>query len=1455
MADSPVVKDVILEVGKIEDGNLTTSVPVITGYEVYEWPGDSGNSCRECETVPEVRNSMTRFRDEDFPVKGYRMKIEKFESIGQPSNTYLTNPGNWADATMGMGGYPAMIQLSNASVYDDLYILTMKQADGSPASFNGIHYSLWDASETGYAVENHVDENREDTEQGRILYLQPKLSGSPMYLPQDGVAKELDFCLSFEIVDGWEDKLIVRGTARDNPATFLNSQGIDIDIDTFNDAEAFLGLFDCFISPYCHNANWFYYNDAVTWHPEYKAVHMSFCTNNGYDGSYKYSPTFQENGFFGIRSKKNLLLENGCGYTSAGCKIKMDIASINNVDLKVCFGNATNPYTQGGFNAGQYQYMVQNFTGSGSTNTTPWTWETFKTSGVKESCPYLWHDTKYNTGPYYNANSNLSMDVANVQIATGGGGVANYQKKIWESQHEFFRAVSTGNQPRVSIRSFEIYEVSPSTGDGGGLEIEVPIWGTETVNTATYTYQYLDILDRTKALLALTFNAADLRDPSKRAAGFSKTFEIPANNHNQKWIETLTGVGSQRDLEKISWHKARIKTNGIYVFEGWMRIEESTTGQGGSYKCHILQDPSHWPELIKNLKICELNFPTHEKSFDTITNSWSATVDQIPYVYPAISYGEWFQGANAPKSLVDFHPAVYVKAIVDRIFSDIDYNIESNFFNTDFFKKLIIPFSSGEGYDNSGDPLGEDGAFSVEATHPETQGLPTIPATGFNSFTYRRYHPNLHYEVDPAGIYSHNTSTSSINNGYVVPFTGRYVVQCDMEIKQSQGWGDGGIWVMACHINGGILNSTGNTAWNNTSSGLFNMGNGTNWIPTGAPWNAVGLNGYGVGWAFHSYASNGAWKTGNMAFEIDLQQGDKVQIGLYGRNNNNVSSDYGDFKNVNFLVFPHVSNTAVPATTVTLQKALPCIKQKDFLKGITNLFNLHWTSDEDTKTVFAEPYDDFYGSGKTIDWTDKLDHESWSDKFLIDELASTVKWKYKFDSADRIVELYNTSMETELWSLELTNGELYRKDEKDMGNTIFSPTFRIYSSNTGTGDKTWGTSNASGPIIPCMWAGNPMNWGWFNGTTRPPVSTKFNIRILNWGGMSPCSSWQFTDSNGVNHTFNEYPYAYTFNQTGNPVTAYEDNLAWYNVTSGQGFQRGLFERYYGQLYEKISGGAALRKCKMYLTPNDIALVDLRDIIKLQIDGVYTYWTINKIKDYQPGQDKLTVVELIEWKYGDGSRNVVGGDYSNLAGSAIPAGAGYTPQSVSYNFVTNFAGDGKTGKPVTGVTQNGIKFVNNITANILNEKTPKDNSKGVYDNKSTNKGISLSMSHKTTNRTKTNSIAIGDKLKAANNQIVLGRSNEYNPQDIFQIGTGYVDSEGNNVNLNAISVSQTGEVSFYGGEVKADFTTGDLTLTGDVYVSVRTGQFREDGTEIYEKKKLYLKNTPGSYGDSGNNTGY
>jgi hypothetical protein len=69
-------------------------------------------------------------------------------------------------------------------------------------------------------------------------------------------------------------------------------------------------------------------------------------------------------------------------------------------------------------------------------------------------------------------------------------------------------------------------------------------------------------------------------------------------------------------------------------------------------------------------------------------------------------------------------------------------------------------------------------------------------------------------------------------------------------------------------------------------------------------------------------------------------------------------------------------------------------------------------------------------------------------------------------------------------------------------------------------------------------------------------------------------------------------------------------------------QRGLFDRYYGNFFEKVSGGAALRSCMMDLSATDIANFDFRNIIKIVMDGgISTYWTVNKVADYKPGLDE------------------------------------------------------------------------------------------------------------------------------------------------------------------------------------------------------------------------------------------
>ena len=50
-----------------------------------------------------------------------------------------------------------------------------------------------------------------------------------------------------------------------------------------------------------------------------------------------------------------------------------------------------------------------------------------------------------------------------------------------------------------------------------------------------------------------------------------------------------------------------------------------------------------------------------------------------------------------------------------------------------------------------------------------------------------------------------------------------------------------------------------------------------------------------------------------------------------------------------------------------------------------------------------------------------------------------------------------------------------------------------------------------------------------------------------------------------------------------------------------------------------------------------------------------------------------------------------------------------------------------------------------------------------------------------------------------------------------------------VKKNSISINKSGEITFYGGEVVGEFTTGDLTMIGEIYYTDKDGK----------TKKLYI----------------
>lgn len=1035
-----------------------------------------------------------------------------------------------------------------------------------------------------------------------------------------------------------------------------------------------------------------------------------------------------------------------------------------------------------------------------------------------------------------------------VQVHTGGAlDLTDLgQKRFYNSQYKFLKVepIDETLPYSVKIEKFELknagYSISTS---------KVATFIDREIKVPTYEYDYLDIFDRNKVPLALTFNSGDLKDPSKRSTGYSKTFELPASNRNQRILKSLTGIGSQRQGSDISWRKARVSANGIVVFNGFARIEQSITSEGGRYTCHILQDPSYWPELIGDKKLCDLTFPFHTKSYDNIVASWTKSVDDIPYVYPAINYGEWSKDSNGNQqdhSIRDFHPAIYAKAIVDRIFGDIGYTIDSTFFNEAMFKKLIIPYTSGEDYNiNDEAGLGEDGDYSSHASLAAEVSLPFMPAAGNNTIT-RNYWPVIPCQN---GCTNYTPGSSqSLQNGYTVPFTGRFTVHYQAQVRMDypsglcSNCGNLGKWAAWLHVDGLCPTSEGlqniDAGFPPTFSTLYGISSVRNM--TGRSMDRM-----------DTCESRGDWTTIDFTAELDLIQGEKIQIGFYGESFYGICGMDSDIKDQDFAVWPVADQAYVAPAEVSISSSLGCgVKQIDFLKGITEMFNLYWTADNDTKVVSVEPYDNFYGSGKIVDWSKKIDRKGWTDKFLIEELAKSTIYKYKKDNSDKIVEAYNEQQDTELWSITQTNNELYRKKEVVLGTKVFSPTFRIY--NGTDGDLTFVTSGQA-PILPCMWAKDEnLAWGWFWGTSRPENKTKFNMRILNWHGLSSqVGTWSLIDDTGVAQTHNTFPYAYTYDKYSN-ISSIENNLAWYNLGDTLAtYQRGLFDRFHGRLYEKISGGAALRTCMMDLSQTDISQFDFRNIIKINQDGeTPTYWTVNKIIDYNPGKDELTKVELIEWKYGfyvDGGGNIVaynstptnyggigsGGKFP-AGGSAIVSGSGGKSITIQDNGVYYI-------EPTRALPSksNEVNVSNSVTTEILNslpslpnntqQFTDKLIESNQYNGLRNNPAVDDALHNNTVIE---NGIALGVGLHASPNQTVLGSFNKRNGYDAFQVGSGYYNSKtGNYERVNALSVTKDGEFSIFGGEVVAEFTTKDYSITGDVYYTDEAGI----------KRKVYLKN--------------
>jgi hypothetical protein len=476
-----------------------------------------------------------------------------------------------------------------------------------------------------------------------------------------------------------------------------------------------------------------------------------------------------------------------------------------------------------------------------------------------------------------------------------------------------------------------------------------------------------------------TFSVADVSDIERRNTSYSKTIILPNTAKNQSLFGNIFDISVNNDyyeedvnigvnFNPAKQAKAQIFLDNVKIFDGVLRMSKINSREGDiTYEVNMfgrLRDILH---ELGDKTLAELNFADYDHVWNrtNIQNSWGRTewVEGAQnYVYPLVDYGYSVDSITYP--IKNFKPAVFVTEILRRIFAEANFQLTAPFFESFYFRKLLLITAEKTITRESTTLLNQTtNLFQQEVTtdsdFSHLLSFTSVEASGFtiqNSGTRFRWNKtqglntglNLNFRIFLEALqgYTDNVWTVSVlKNGSEVLYSSKLVSFISA----------GQIYAWDVSISGGIdlalndyfeIRLTGDIA-----------GSGTN---TQLQTEVV-------------IQPGGTFKIGNtVPVAVELEEGDTMKIGY------------------------------------TLPKSM---KQRDFLKSIISMYNLYVTQDRlRTNVLEIVPYNEFYRTFKdqALDWSDKLDQ---SQDITITPLSELSAKEYRL-TFDDDSDYWSTSYKT-----------------------------------------------------------------------------------------------------------------------------------------------------------------------------------------------------------------------------------------------------------------------------------------------------------------------------------------------------------------------------------------------------------------------------------------------------------
>ena len=685
--------------------------------------------------------------------------------------------------------------------------------------------------------------------------------------------------------------------------------------------------------------------------------------------------------------------------------------------------------------------------------------------------------------------------------------------------------------------------------------------------------------------IRLTFSLSDIENPIERKSTVSRTIEIPGTANNDsifgniyrfdQWI-----VGFDPSVRA----SALVLQNGIQVFEGIAQLlAVKDDGKFKTYELGLFGEGANLFKQLGDSELTDLDFSelNHEWDGANVVDAWYNSVGSTgnDYYYPAIDYGQaGFTRTTAPSPYADvfttsdFYPAISVKKYVDKIFASAGFTYESDFFASQWFKQLVVPYGiSGVPYltNDQVQPalyyIGLSGGIQdiADGTIQKLNLGENTPAPYFDGGNYNE------------ALYRWNVTISATYNIQV-----RVNVQPNLSLGYDQ------TVTIYLRKNGTTDTQIGQYTW---------VGGGGS---TAQQISVVGQ----LSLVNTDYVE--VWCDFSVDSPTPISPAPYVRFftdGTYWLNQFNGTP----------LMQPGF-NWDMNQTIV------PKVKQSDFLMGLVRMFNLFLMPDKyNPKKLYVEPFSDFYDTANPLDWTDKWDIEKGYDVVPVGYMnPKTYKFQYKDGGGyfeKRYQQAYGEGYGSRKYisSNEFSNGE--QAEDVLFSNSVmvgFSPSPRIYARYYDMDNK--GTASGGDVALDVK-----------------PVTP--NLRILYHEFIEFPSETEFVFE-GTEYT--SYPYAGTLDNPYAPVydlcfgiprelyyQSDETSGAIYRYTNNNLFNRFWLD--YVNLY--TNKDAKKVSISVQLTPIDIANLDFRKLIYL--NGVLFY--LLSITDYDANSEESTKVELLK----------------------------------------------------------------------------------------------------------------------------------------------------------------------------------------------------------------------------------